>query len=375
MKQVFNGIDRIEDAKRIFGRNRLGLLSAASGVSKNGDPTYAILHEKFNLCALYAPEHGIRSNLQEGIGMEDCKDDDTGLPLFNVFNPGAIDGEKLDKMLSGIDMLVYDIQDVGVRFYAYMYNLSDMMTRCAILKKPVVVLDRVNPIGGTLLEGPRLDEANFSSEIGRYNLPARYGMTIGEYAKWVNAQKNIHCELYVIELQGWERSLYADQTDLLFVNPSPNIPSVDVAINYNGTCLFEATNVSEGRGTTRPFNMIGAPYVNSKALVEHLRSKHIDGVTIRRAAFTPTHQKYAGQVCEGVELHITDRNTYRPLYTSLCIIEHMRTYKEFEIKPDRLAKLYGTNDINLGLSPETLIAKTEAELENYKKEIKPYLLY
>ena len=375
MKTVLNGIDRIDDAKHIFRGNRLGLLSAASGVSKKGDPTYEIFHEKFNLCALYAPEHGIRSNLQEGIGMDDCKDEDTGLPLFNVFNPGAIDGEKLDKMLAGIDMLVYDIQDVGVRFYAYMYNLSDMMTRCAILKKPVVVLDRINPIGGTLFEGPRLDEKNFASEIGRYNLPARYGMTIGEYAKWVNVEKKINCELYVIELKGWERSLYADETDLLFVNPSPNIPAVNSAINYNGTCLFEATNVSEGRGTTRPFDMIGAPYVNSKALVEHLRSKHIDGLTVRRAAFTPTHQKYAGQVCEGVELHITDRNVYRPLYTSLCIIEHMRTYQEFEIKPDRLAKLYGTNDINGAFSPEGLIAKSQAELETYKREIQPYLLY
>lgn len=375
MKKVFNGIDLIDSAKNILQGNRIGLLSSASGVNKQADPTYLILHEKFNLCALYAPEHGIRCNLQEGIGMDDCKDDETGLPLFNVFNPGAINCEKLDKMLSGIDMLVYDIQDVGVRFYAYMYNLSDMMTRCAVLKKPVVVLDRVNPIGGLLLEGPRLDESKFSSEIGRYNLPIRYGMTIGEYAKWVNVEKNINCELYVIPVEGWERSLYADETDLLFVNPSPNIPSVNTAINYNGTCLFEATNISEGRGTTHPFDMVGAPFVDSKALLEHMRSKHIEGVTIRRAAFTPTHQKHTGRVCEGIELHITDRKSYRPLYTALCILEHMRTYKELEVKPDRLAKLYGTNDINVEFSPEKLIAKTEAELENYRKEIQPYLLY
>ena len=373
MKQVFNGIDTIDSATTILKGNRLGLLSTASGVNKMGEPTYSILLNKFNLVALYAPEHGIRSNLQEGKWNDDCKDEETGLPLFNA---GITDIDKLDAMLSCIDMLVYDIQDVGARFYTYLYNLSDMMQRCAILKKPVVVLDRINPIGGTLIEGPRLDENRFASGVGKFNLPIRYGLTIGEYAKWLNSEKKIGCELHVIPVQGWSRSLFANDTDLIFVNPSPNIPSVDTAINYVGTCLFEATNISEGRGTTKPFDMIGAPYLNSRALVSHLKSKKIEGLLPRSATFTPMFGKHCGELCEGVQLHITDKNAYRPLYTALCILEHAREYKEFVVKDDEyLAKLYGTNDINLHLSPESLISKTENEIIAYKKEIKPYLLY
>lgn len=372
MKTVFNGIDLIDSAKSILRGNRLGLLSAASGVNKQGEATYSILREKFELVALYSPEHGIRSNLQDGGWQEDQIDTETGLPLYNV---GVTDPAKLDAMLEGIDVLVYDIQDVGARFYTYLYNLSDMMTRCALLKKPIVVLDRINPIGATIIEGPRLDESRFSSGIGRFNLPTRYSMTVGEYAQWQNAEKHLGCELHIIKLEGWERSLYADETDLLFVNPSPNIPSVNAAINYIGTCIFEATNVSEGRGTTRPFDLIGAPYIDSNALVSHLRSKHIDGLTVRRAAFTPVFNKHAGKVCEGVELHITDRNAYRPLYTALCILEHLREYSEFEASCGGLALRYGTDDINTIRSPESLTSKSVAEHPQYLREISPYLLY
>lgn len=372
MRTVFNGIDVIKKADALLRGGRLGLLSAASGVNKAGDATYSILRERYTLCALYSPEHGIRSNLQDGGWQDDCTDPETSLPLYNA---GTSDVSKLDAMLEPIDILVYDIQDVGARFYTYLYNLSDMMARCAILKKPVVVLDRINPIGGKLIEGPRLDEAHHSSGIGRFNLPTRYALTVGEYARWLNATKKLGCELHVIELEGWARSLYADETDLLFVNPSPNIPSVNSAINYVGTCLFEATNVSEGRGTTRPFDLIGAPFVNSAALVDHLRAKHIDGLTVRRAAFTPVFNKHAGQVCEGVELHITDRNAYRPLYTALCILEHLRLYPEFSASDSGLALRYGTSDISTSLSPEHLTEIANADHHRYRREIAPYLLY
>ena len=372
MRRVFNGIDLIDGAKSILRGNRIGLLSAASGVNKQGEATYSILREKFELVALYSPEHGIRSNLQDGGWEADRIDPETALPIYNV---GVNDAARLDAMLEGIDVLVYDIQDVGARFYTYLYNLSDMMVRCAILKKPIVILDRINPIGGTVIEGPRLDESSCASGIGRFNLPTRYALTVGEYARWLNAKKKLGCELHVVKLEGWERSLYADETDLLFVNPSPNIPSVNAAINYVGTCIFEATNLSEGRGTTRPFDLVGAPYVDSEALVSHLRSKHIDGLIARRAAFTPVFNKHAGKVCEGVELHITDRAAYCPLYAALCILEHVRQYPEFEASCGGLALRYGTNEINTVHSPETLVSKAVSEYPRYRREISPYLLY
>lgn len=371
-KTVFNGIDLINENRSLFEKKRLGLLSAASGVTKTGEATFELIKREFLLGALYSPEHGIRSNLQAGLWQENGIDSETGVPLFNV---GVDDDKKLDAMLDGVDTIVYDIQDVGARFYTYIYNLTDMMRSAKRCKKEVIVLDRINPIGGERLEGVLLDEESCSSGIGKVAIPTRYAMTVGEYAQWLNATKDIGCDLKVVKLRGWTRELYADETDLLFVNPSPNIPSVDSAISYIGTCIFEATNVSEGRGTTKPFSLVGAPYVDSTALVESLRAKHLDGVVVRRAAFTPTFGKHKDEVCEGVELHITDRNSYLPLYASLCILEHMRLYDEYEESPSGLAIRYGNNDINSGLSAEALYERTLCPLEHFRKSREPFLLY
>lgn len=195
------------------------------------------------------------------------------------------------------------------------------MQQCAARGLPVLILDRINPIGGSLTEGgPRLDETRFSSSIGRYNMPTRYGLTVGEFARWVNVAKGIGADLHILEVQGWTRQLWADETDLLWVNPSPNIPSVNSAINYIGTCLFEATNLSEGRGTTRPFDLIGAPFIDSKALCDELRVRRLPGVVVRRAAFTPQFNQYAGRVCEGVDCispTVTLTVRFIPRYVSL----------------------------------------------------------
>ena len=369
---VRQGVDRLDDAHSLLRGRRIGLLSAASGVSKAGIPTYALLQEKYHLCALFAPEHGIRSNLQDGRWEEDGVDPETGIPLCSL---GQKDTDRLEALLDEIDLLVYDIQDVGARFYTYLYNLTDLMARCAARGLPVLVLDRINPIGGLQIEGPRLDEVRFSSSIGRYNMPTRYGLTIGEFARWVNAAKGIGAELHVLEVQGWKRKFYADETDMLWVNPSPNIPSVGSAINYIGTCLFEATNLSEGRGTTRPFDLVGAPFIDSAALCHALRARRLPGVTIRRAAFTPQFNKHAGQVCEGVELHITDRTAYRPLYTSLCILEHVRHYPEFEQRGAGMCLRYGNDALCGSFDPDILAQQDEADLAAFAHEIEPFKLY
>lgn len=369
---VRNGVDHLSDADALLRGKRLGLLSAASGVTKEGIPTYVLLHERYRLCALFAPEHGIRSNLQDGRWGDDGVDPETGLPLCSL---GRKDTARLSSFLDTIDLLVYDIQDVGARFYTYLYNLTDLMQQCAARGLPVLILDRINPIGGSLTEGPRLDETRFSSSIGRYNMPTRYGLTVGEFARWVNVAKGIGADLHILEVQGWTRQLWADETDLLWVNPSPNIPSVNSAINYIGTCLFEATNLSEGRGTTRPFDLIGAPFIDSKALCDELRVRRLPGVVVRRAAFTPQFNQYAGEVCEGVELHITDRDAYRPLYTALCLLAHARRYPQFEQRDAGLCLRYGTDAICGEFDPDELDEQNEASCTDFAREVELYRLY
>lgn len=369
---VRSGVDRLDDAAHLLRGRRVGLLSAASGVDRAGVPTYVKLGEKYRLSALFAPEHGMRSNLQDGKWADNGLDPETGLPMYSF---GARDEEKLEDLLGEIDVLVYDIQDVGARFYTYLYNLSDLMARCARRGVPVLVLDRINPIGNVRLEGPRLNEGRFSSSIGRFDLPVRYGLTVGEFARWINAEKGIGCALHVLEVEGWSRGVYADETDLLWVNPSPNIPSVGCAINYIGTCLFEATNISEGRGTTRPFDLVGAPFVDSAALTDELRARDLPGVIIRRAAFTPQFNKHAGEVCEGVELHIVDRAVYRPLYTALCILAHMRRYPAFTQRDTGMALRYGNDALAGEFDPDVLSARDEAGLAAFAREVEAYRLY
>jgi len=277
--------------------------------------------------------------------------------------------------LRELDVVVYDIQDVGARFYTYLYNLTHMMKACAAAGVSVVVLDRINPIGGIQIEGEMLDEEKYRSGIGEYAIPTRYGLTVGEFARWVNSEREIRCDLHVVPCEGWKRDCYADETDLLFVNPSPNIPSVNAAINYIGTCIFEATNISEGRGTTRPFDMIGAPFVNSARLCEEMRGYHLPGVLFRRTWFTPMFNKYAGTVCEGVELHITDRRTYRPIETMLYLYRHMCSYSEFESRREGLALRFGTDLLANEYDIVSFLSRNTDDLFEFRKRCCPYLIY
>ena len=239
---------------------------------------------------------------------------------------------------------------------------------------PVIVLDRPNPIGGVRVEGQVLDE-QFSSFIGEFAIPTRYGMTVGEYARYVNAEKGIGCELEVIECEGWKRHMYADQTDLLFVNPSPNIPSVGCAINYIATGIYEATNISEGRGTTRPFDMIGAPFVDAFALAEHMNAVGLPGVIFRAAHFTPAFNKHAGELCGGVELHITDREAYSPFAALLYLYDAIRRYPEFTADPRGLRLRFGDETLSGDFDPAAVLEKANARCNAFKEQIAPYLLY
>ncbi len=371
-KKVLNGIDRIDTASSLLRGKRIALLTNASGVDRRGVPTVDILSEKYGIALLLAPEHGIRTDLQDGAWGDNATDPETGAKLLSVRS----DAETIRQALSEIDVLVYDIQDVGARFYTYIYALADMMRLCAELGKEVLVLDRIDPIGGVGIEGPLLDTKQFSSGIGKFAIPTRYGLTVGELARYINTEEHINCSLNVVPLGGWDRKCYADETDLLWVNPSPNIPSVNSAINYIGTCIFEATNISEGRGTTRPFDIVGAPFVDSKRLCERMTAQKLDGVVFRRAYFAPKFNKYADTLCEGVELHITDRAAYSPFETMLYLYRELSYYREFEYKFEGVCRRFG-NDLLCGeyIDPKAIMSSTHKELGEYRKKASKYLMY
>ncbi len=370
---VLCGIDRRDALLSAVKDKKITLLTAASGVDRTATPAWRILRDMGVLSVLFAPEHGICSNLQDGRYQEEK---DTPDPLFGVcvYNLNAKGHPRLDEILATVDAVVYDIQDVGARYYTYLSNLTQIMKAAARLHIEVIVLDRPNPIGGEKIEGEILDE-RFSSFIGEFAIPTRYGMTVGEYARYVNAEKGIGCELKIVECVGWKRFMYADQTDQLFVNPSPNIPSVNCAINYIATGIFEATNISEGRGTTRPFDMIGAPFVDAFALAEHMKAIGLEGVLFRAAHFTPAFNKHAGEICGGVELHITDREAYSPFATLLYLYDALRKYPEFRANPAGLRLRFGNDTLAGDFDPATVLAEANAKCKQFGEQIKPYLIY
>lgn len=371
-QKVLNGVDRLDTASSLLRGKRIGLLTNASGVDRNAVPTVDLIADKYDLTVLFAPEHGIRTNLQDGRWGDDAKDPETGAKLVTVRHG---ESEDLKAALEDIDVLVYDIQDVGARFYTYIYCLADLMRLCAGAGREVVVLDRINPIGGIGIEGALLEEKYFSG-IGEFPIPTRYGLTVGELAKFINREYGINCRLNVVPCAGWDRRLFADDTDLLWVNPSPNITSVNCAINYIGTCIFEATNISEGRGTTRPFDLVGAPFVDSARLTQRMTALKLDGVVFRRAFFTPQFGKYAGETCEGVELHIRDRASYSPFETMLYLYRELSYYREFEAKEQSVCLRFG-NDSLCGeyVDPEAIMKACAAPLRAYMKKASAYLIY
>lgn len=372
---VLCGIDRTEELKALIAHKRIALLTAASGINKEGKASYQVLSGMGQLCLLFAPEHGLASAMQDGgFSKEDgVPHPETGARLYDI---SALRGtDRLPRLLQEVDLVVYDIQDVGARFYTYISNLSQLMKGAAEAKKPVLVLDRPNPVGNRVCEGLILDESRFSSFVGEYAIPTRYALTVGEYAQYINAEKGIGCELSVLPCVGWGRDMYYDETDLLWVNPSPNIPTVNSAINYVGSCIYEATNLSEGRGTTRPFDWLGAPFVDEKALVRDMEALSLPGVVFRPLTFTPMFNKHEGEVCRGVELHITNRDTYRPLETMLHMFRHFKKYTDFTCRQDGLALRLGQDILTEDYNPENIAARAVREAAEFCEFVEKYRIY
>lgn len=301
---------------------RIGLLAHPASVDSKLNHTLDLIlnHGGFKLNALFGPEHGILGTAQDMIDVDSSRDARTGLKVKSLYGNTFESLKPSPQDLNDIDVLVCDLQDIGTRYYTYAATIALCMQACAAAKKEVIVLDRPNPIDGVTVEG-RLLKPGFESFVGLYPIPVRHGMTMGELARYFNIEENINCELTVIPIEGWHRKSYFDQTGLPWVLPSPNMPTLDTAIVYPGMCLIEATELSEGRGTTRPFEFIGAPFIDPHALAKKLTDEYpLEGVQFRPIAFHPTYQKCAHQNCGGVQLHLTDRSRFNSYRTGLAIV-------------------------------------------------------
>ena len=287
----------------------------------------ALLASDCRLVSLFGPQHGARGEKQDNmIESEFYRDPDLKLPVHSLYGKTR---RPTGEMLNDIDVLVYDLQDVGTRVYTYIYTMATCLEACAASKKPMIVLDRPNPVNGVRIEGNLLDP-EYRSFVGLYPIPMRHGMTAGELALLFNSEFGIHCDLKVVEMENWRRNYWFDQTGLPWVQPSPNLPTIDSAIAYPGSVLLEGTCLSEGRGTTRPFELIGAPFVHARNYAETLNALNLPGVLFRPAFFEPAFQKWAGKMCGGVQVHVADREAFEPYLTGIAAISAARTlYPEF----------------------------------------------
>lgn len=361
---------------------RVGLVTNATGVDRQLRSTVDLLaaHPQVELVALFGPEHGVRGDVQAGDHVADIRDTATGLPVHSLYGEHRA---PTPAMLAGIEVLVFDIQDVGTRFYTYPYTLAGVMRAAAAAGIPVVVPDRPDPIGGVLVEGPVLDPA-LASFVGMFPIPLRHGMTIGELARLFNAEYGIGAELHVVPMQGWARGDEPLRAALPWVPPSPNMPTPDTALVYPGTGLLEGTNVSEGRGTTRPFEIVGAPFVDAPALAARLNAQALPGVLFRPVWFTPSFSKHAGQPSAGVQLHVTDRTAFRPVRTGIAVLKalHDQHPEAFAFLPgdppffDRLAGIGWLRDaIDRGMPLDAIEARWQPGLEAFAPVRRRYLLY
>lgn len=384
---------------------RVGLITNPSGINTRLESTADLFFRNpaIQLTALYGPEHGVRGDAQAGEYVPFYLDGKFKVPVFSLYGqsskpePGML--KNIDEymrsfdtvatgkvpegtMVQDIDILIYDIQDVGARVYTYIATMAYALQACAEAGTEFILLDRPNPINGADIEGTILEYPQFSSFVGLYPIPARHGMTLGELAGLFNDKfLPKKAKLTVIPMEGWTRSLWQDQTGLPWVCPSPNVPTLDTATVYPGQVYLEGTNVSEGRGTTRPFEFFGAPWIDGYVLAKKLNALGLPGVVFRELWFTPTFSKFQGQLCGGAQVHIMDRAAYRSVEAALHIIKTIRdTYPdEFEFHKEYFDKVMGTSKVRealeRGTSVRVIVAEFKAGLEEFKALRKPYLLY
>lgn len=381
---VLNGVDvLLKEPKKYLGSDHIGLITNPTGVTIGLESTLDVFydHPDSKLKAVFGPEHGARGDIQDALDVSSHVDERTGLPVYSLYGDHR---SPTAEMLDGLDTLVFDIMDCGGRFYTYVMTLTLCMESAKKHGLRVVVLDRPNPINGVSVEGNIL-EPDYKSFIGLHPVPNRHGLTMGEYASLIN--QDIKCNLETVKMTNWSRNQWFDETGLPWVQPSPNMPSLDTATVFPGTCFFEGVNASEGRGTTKPFEYLGAPYVDSKRWSDLLNELDLPGVLFRRCYFTPTFWRYKDERCGGVQVHVVDRDVFRPVETGLYLLSTL-----IEIHPDEFLfndptyeerrhfdLLAGTDQLRKqladGRSVEEIMASWEPKLAEYLNEREKHLLY
>ncbi len=386
------GLDRLVSGEAAESEDlrtkRLGLIAHPASVTS--DLTHAadaIGNAGYDLRALFGPQHGARGEKQDNmIESDHYSDPATGIPVHSLYGETR---KPTPTMLDGLDALLFDLQDVGVRVYTFIWTMALAMEACAEANVRFVVLDRPNPIGGARREGPVL-RPGYKSFVGLHPVPLRHGLTCGEMARWLNEERGIGCDLTVIPCDGWERSRLWPDTGLPWVMPSPNLPTPHSCVVYPGMVLLEGTNLSEGRGTTRPFELFGAPWLDPTALTTRLTDAHLPGVHLRPCHFEPTFQKHAGTLCGGAQLHVPDPHAFEPVRTAVEILVAARALAphdfgwrqppyEYEESLPPIDILWGHSGLREGVqdgvATDEILEGEKADLEAFDASVERYLLY
>ncbi len=377
---VRTGLDvLVHEQAYLLANRRVGLVSMPAAVLPDLTLSLdALRRAGISVTALFGPEHGFRGAVLDGAEVGHATDPRTGLPVYSLY--GTIH-EPTSEMLADIDVLVFDMQDVGVRFYTYLSTLFHILCGAGKCDKPVFVLDRPNPITGNIVEGGPI-VPGFESFVGIVDVPMRHGMTLGELARYMNAEYALNADLQGIEMQGWQREMWFDETALPWVPTSPAMPHLSTAILYPGMCLLEGTNLSLGRGTALPFEVCGAPWLAERgyALAEELNGLQLPGVRFRATVFTPAASNHAGSECSGVQVHVTDRDSLRPVEVALQLIATVRCFSgdAWEWNPhfERLAG-DGTlrSALEAGTSVTEIFASWDESISVFVNQREKYLLY
>ncbi|HET7291198.1 MAG TPA: DUF1343 domain-containing protein [Vicinamibacteria bacterium] len=388
MKRVRSGLEELLARPGDLRGARVGLVAHAASVTADLAHAAQLLRSSraFRLVALFGPEHGVHGDAQDLVEVGDSRDAATGLPVHSLYGETRTPNAR---MLEGVDALVFDLQDVGSRYYTFIYTLLHALEACARHGRRLVVLDRPNPIGGAVVDGNVLDPA-FRSFVGLHPLAIRHGMTVGELASLFQAEVVPEAELRVVPMRGYRRAMSFEDTGLPWVMPSPNMPTVDTAYVYPGGCLVEGTNLSEGRGTTRPFELVGAPWLDAERLARDLARERLPGARFRPCRFTPTFHKHAQRPCAGVQVHVTDRARFQAFLAYLLLIFHARRqdpgrfawrdppYEYEQVKRPIDILCGGERErraIEAGVSPKRLVPAWRQELHGFRRRRARHLLY
>ena len=387
---IKTGLDVLLSARLDLIRGqRLGVIANPSSVDSGLRHIVDLLygHPGVNLHVIMGPQHGARGETQDNmIEWLDYRDPVTGLPVYSLYGETR---KPTPRMLEGLDAVIFDVQDVGARYYTFVYTMALAMEACGEQGVKFIALDRPNPINGLDVEGPVLDP-EYRSFVGMFPLPLRHGMTVGELARYFADECGVRCDLEVIPMAGWERGMFFEDTGLPWVMPSPNMPTIDTALVYPGQCLLEGTNASEGRGTARPFEISGAPWLDPRLVVKRLENEHLPGAIFRPLHYIPTFHKWAGRLIGGVQIHVTDPRRYLPVRTTLALIRAYREQCEgqfewktppYEYEYEKLPFdiLIGNGVVRGQIENQTPVAEIEAgwreALDSFCSVRAKYLLY